>query len=141
MTREQRALALRLGVLGFAFGFVLSRLGFSDWGEVHRMLAFADFRLLLSFAGAVLLTAASFALLSKRVRLPRIRLHAGTIPGALLFGIGWALSGCCPATALVQLGEGYLPAAVVFAGILAGDWLHGRFRHRLPGRGSGGCEG
>jgi uncharacterized membrane protein YedE/YeeE len=52
------------------------------------------------------------------------------MPGSLLFGVGWALSGACPSVALVQIGEGKLAALATLVGIFAGNygyaWLHER---------------
>lgn len=50
----------------------------------------------------------------------------GLVGGALLFGVGWAISGTCPGTSLVQVGEGRLAGLVTFAGILLGAWLQQR---------------
>ena len=36
-------------IFGLALGFALSWMGFADWGEVHRMFTFADWRLFLTF--------------------------------------------------------------------------------------------
>lgn len=49
------------------------------------------------------------------------------ILGALVFGVGWALSGACPGTALVQIGEGKFMAIATVLGILLGAWLYGKF--------------
>lgn len=131
---------VKLGALGVALGFVLSMAGFGDWAELHRMFTFGAFeggpgaaslRLLLAFGGAVALAAAGFFLLARRDRIPEKPVRAGTVPGALLFGAGWAVAGACPATALVQLGEGKLTALATLGGMLGGAWLHDRLRRRL----------
>jgi hypothetical protein len=43
--------------------------------------------------------------------------------GRLVFGVGWALSGACPGTALAQLGEGKLYALATVARHPLGTWL------------------
>ncbi|MBM4364110.1 MAG: YeeE/YedE family protein [Deltaproteobacteria bacterium] len=120
--------------VGLGFGYALSRIGFSDWGEVHRMFTFADLRLTLGFAGAVALLAAFWPLVRRASREPPVwaprRLYPGTVPGALLFGAGWAVSGSCPSIALVQLGEGQLGALATRCGIFAGNALYAQ-AHRL----------
>jgi uncharacterized membrane protein YedE/YeeE len=50
--------------------------------------------------------------------------HAGTLIGGILFGVGWALTGACPSIALVQLGEGQLPAIFTLVGIVIGNFLY-----------------
>ena len=128
------------GVLGVALGFVLSSAGFSDWGEIHRMFTFgvpgggpslADLRLTLAFVGAVAVALAGFHLLARHDQLPAKPIRSGTVPGAILFGAGWALAGACPAAALVQIGEGKGAAVVTLGGMLAGARLHDRLRKRF----------
>lgn len=119
-------------IAGLLLGFTVAGIGFADFGELHRMFTFQDPRMLLAFAGAVAIIAVVFAVL--RVRRPATRLHAGVVPGAVLFGTGWAISGGCPAIPLVQLGSGYLPALATIAGIVVGvrlcRWT--AVRRRLP---------
>lgn len=122
MTRQNLAVA----AIGLAFGFALSRIGFSQWDEVHAMFTFADLRLTLGFAVAVALLAGAWLAVSRATGAtwsPRL-VHRGTLPGAVLFGVGWAVCGACPAIALVQLGELQLGGLVTLAGIFAGNWLY-----------------
>ncbi|MCL6738522.1 YeeE/YedE thiosulfate transporter family protein [Streptomyces neyagawaensis] len=124
---------------GLALGFTVTRIGFGDYTELNRMLTFQDSRMLLAVLGAIVIIASVFALL--RVRRGVGRLHAGVVPGAVLFGIGWAISGGCPAIPLIQVASGYLPALVTIAGIVVGvrlcRWCSGRF-FRID---RGSCEG
>ena len=117
---------LRVVVPGLLLGFVVARLGFADFDELHQMLVFRDLRLLFAFALAACLSIAAFAALRQRLALPPVRFHRGTLPGAFLFGVGWAVCGACPGVALVQLGQGKALAAVTLAGIFGGILLHDR---------------
>lgn len=104
---------------GLALGFVVSMIGFGDFGELNAMFTFQSWRMFLAFAGGVALAAGAFLVL----RAPRPKpapIHRGIVPGAVLFGMGWAMSGGCPAIPLVQLGAGYLPAAVTLSGMVVG---------------------
>lgn len=116
------------GLLGLLMGLVLSGSGFSDYAEVYKMFTFSDFRLLFGFAGAVGIALLVFPLLTRKHKVPRKALNKGTIPGSIMFGIGWALTGACPAISLVQLGEGQLAALATIAGILFGVWLFRRMQ-------------
>ncbi len=130
-------------VPGLLLGFVVARLGFADFDELHSMLVFRDLRLLFAFALAASLSIAAFAALRHRLALPPVRFHRGTLPGAFLFGVGWAVCGACPGVALVQLGQGKALAAVTLSGIFAGILLHDRlFRPKAATEGrppSSGC--
>ncbi|SPF06111.1 YeeE/YedE thiosulfate transporter family protein [Streptomyces sp. MA5143a] len=137
--RSRGAVLLANLLTGLALGFTVTRIGFGDYAELNRMLTFQDSRMLLAVFGAIVIIASVFALL--RVRRGAGRLHAGVVPGAVLFGIGWAISGGCPAIPLVQVASGYLPALVTIAGIVVGvrlcHWAGGRF-FRID---RGSCEG
>ncbi len=129
MTRERTH--ARLALFGVALGATVSALGFTDYGELHRMFTFADFRLLLTFAAAVVLSGIGFAVYCRGGKMPARPLRKGTIPGALIFGVGWALTGGCPGALLAQIGEGKLPALLTLAGVAVGIALGHRVKARL----------
>ncbi|HVJ91779.1 MAG TPA: YeeE/YedE thiosulfate transporter family protein [Labilithrix sp.] len=126
------------GVVGIVFGFVIGRIGFGDWAEVHRMHLFADLRMFITFAVGVAGSMAGFFLLIRPKGYKR-KVHKGTIPGSLLFGLGWAITGACPAIVLVQLGHGQLAGAVTGAGIVTGVWLQRKVQERFRWD-SGTCD-
>lgn len=131
MSFARRAHLVNAG-FGLALGFVVSMIGFGDFGELNAMFTFQSWRMFLAFAGGVTLAAAGFLVL----RAPRPTpgpIHRGIVPGAVLFGTGWAMSGGCPAIPLVQLSSGYLPAVVTLSGMavgmiacrkVCGRWIH-----------------
>lgn len=118
-------------IAGLALGYTVANIGFGDYAELNRMFTFRDPRMLLAFLGAVVIIVLVFALL--RVRRTPGRIHAGVIPGAVLFGTGWAISGGCPAIPIVQVASGYLPGLVTIAGIVVGirlcRWANARYLH------------
>ena len=118
-------------IAGLALGFTVSNIGFGDYTELNRMFTFQDLRMFLAFAGAVGIIVCAFALL--RVRRTPGRIHAGVVPGAVLFGTGWAISGGCPAIPIIQVASGYLPALVTIAGVVVGirlcRWANARYFH------------
>jgi uncharacterized membrane protein YedE/YeeE len=129
-----------VAIFGLTLGVVISASGLSDWGEVHRMFSLGagrggpgleELRLVLAFGGAVILSVVGFRVLARHDELPSKPIRKGTVPGAILFGAGWALAGACPGAALVQLGEGKLGAVVSIAGMIAGAWLHDALRKRF----------
>lgn len=129
--RTRGAILLANVITGLALGFTVSNIGFGDYAELNRMFTFQDLRMFLAFAGAVVIIVCVFALL--RVRRTPGRIHAGVIPGAVLFGTGWAISGGCPAIPIIQVASGYLPAVVTIAGVAVGirlcRWANARYFH------------
>lgn len=103
---------------GLVLGMVLSRSGFTAFDEVNRMFTLEDFRLIGVFGVGVVLTALAF-----RVIRPTVlkSMHNGVAPGAVLFGIGWAICGACPGVMFAQLGEGKLYAVVTLLGAFIGN--------------------
>jgi uncharacterized membrane protein YedE/YeeE len=126
--------AIGTALVGAGLGFILSRLGFSSWDEVHRMFTFQSYRLTLAFAAGVAALSLGWYVVRMLSNKPpawsRRRIHPGTVAGGVLFGAGWALSGACPSIALVQLGEGKLWALYTLVGIFAGNWLYSLVHER-----------
>lgn len=124
----------RLGVVvsGLALGFVLSRLGFTDFTSVHAMFTFSDLRLIGVFATAVVVTGIGLRLVPAGRVLPKRDWHSGLIPGGVLFGVGWAISGTCPGATLAMVGEGRGAAVIGLLGVFVGTALKDaldRFAH------------
>ena len=59
---------------------------------------------------------------------PRTRvLSRNTILGAIIFGLGWGLSGQCPGSSLASLGIGNYPVLFGIAAMFVGAYVMGRF--------------
>ncbi len=129
-----------LGAVGVLLGYSLSRMGFADWREVHRMFTFADLRLLFTFMAGVVLTGLVIRGLQRGAPLAPKPLHKGTAIGGALFGLGWAVTGACPGAALVQLGEGQVASLVTLAGIFAGTAAYKRVHQKYFRWDRGACE-
>ncbi|MGW0993669.1 YeeE/YedE thiosulfate transporter family protein [Streptomyces sp. NPDC002520] len=129
--RTRGAVLLANIITGLALGFTVTNIGFGDYTELNRMFTFQDLRMFFAFGGAVVIIVCVFALL--RVRRTPGRIHAGVIPGAVLFGTGWAISGGCPAIPIIQVASGYLPALVTIFGVIVGirlcRWANARYFH------------
>lgn len=131
---------MRLGLFTFfgaLFGFVLSRGRVSDYDTIAGMFRLTDLHL-FGVIGAAIGTAAIGLWLIRRggnrtiggepVELRRKAWQPGVFAGGLVLGAGWALTGACPGTSLVQVGEGKLVAIFTVAGIALGTYLFGRLR-------------
>lgn len=120
---------------GLLFGFLLSRVGATEYDAISGMFALTDVHLVGVIGLAIAVAAAGFALFRRfRVRalggaplvLAPKPYVPGVIWGGLLFGVGWALAGTCPGTALAQIGEGRLAGVVTFVGIVLGAYVQQR---------------
>ena len=124
---------------GGLFGVALAKNGAADFDAMMRMFRFEDFHL---FGVAIVTTLASMiglGLVQRHRRIhgmPRYRvtvrnMHRGSVLGALIFGVGWAVSGTCPGTAVVQAGQGHFIAFATIMGIFIGSWSYERINRRV----------
>ncbi|MDK3016259.1 DUF6691 family protein [Pseudodonghicola flavimaris] len=112
-------------VIGFAFGFVLDRVGASNPSVIGRMLNLTNLNLAKSIllaigVGSVLMFAGQMLGLVDVGHMSVKAAYVGVFLGGLLLGAGWALAGFCPGTAVVALGAGRRDAVFYVAGGLLG---------------------
>lgn len=131
---------VRYAILGLLMGMVLSFIGFTNYDELHKMFLFADLRMLFAFAGAVVFALLFFHFFVYGLPRETKVWHPGVIPGGMIFGAGWAISGSCPSIALVQIGEGQLAAIFTVFGILFGVWFYKQVHRRFFSWDSGSCN-
>ena len=112
------------GLLGTGMGYILARIGFADYDEINKMFVFSDLRMFLTFAGSVVLLMIMGLLFRKHFPRQDKFFQPGTLPGSMLFGFGWAVTGACPSLVFVQLGQGKLPAIMTLFGIYLGVVLY-----------------
>lgn len=132
-------------LLGTVFGFLLSRAGATTFDFYAELFLFKNLQLLWVIATAGLVGIVGVALF-KRVKLRAVAdgeplsfqgkpMRKTLVLGALLFGIGWGVSGACPGTAPAMLGEGKMLAGFTLIGILFGTYLYGRMHAKEIERG------
>ena len=127
---------------GALFGFFLSRSGATDFERIRGMFQFWDFHLYGVIGTAVAVGMPGLLLLrrlSERkvikapLPFPKREFRLGTWAGAIVFGIGWGLSGTCPGTSVAQIGEGHYYALATVAGIFVGNYLFAALRPKFFG--------
>jgi len=128
-------------VLGGAFGIVLTKSEAVSWFRIQEMFRFGSFHMYGILMSAVLVTAAGIALLRRGahralngepIEIPRkVGLQRYWL-GGTVFGIGWALTGACPGPLFALVGSGLTVYVVAIVSALAGTWVYGLLRPRLP---------
>ena len=113
---------------GFLFGFLLQKGGVCRYEVIMQQLLLQDFTVVKVILTAILTGMAGVYAMRDA---GWIRLHkksgslGATIPGPLIFGIGFALLGYCPGTSVGAVGHGALDALVGgVLGILLGAGLY-----------------
>lgn len=112
-------------VLGFAFGFVLDRVGATNPSIIGRMLNLTNLNLaktiLLAIGvGSVLMFAGQMLGIVDVGHMSVKAAYVGVFIGGLMLGAGWALAGFCPGTGVVAAGSGRKDALFYIAGGLLG---------------------
>ena len=130
-------------LLGVAFGYVLTRSEVVSWFRIQEMFHFQSFRM-YGIIGSAVVTAALFVALIKLAGLKSIGGEKISIPakhlgsgiryavGGTIFGLGWALTGACPGPLFALIGAGVPVLIVAVVSALAGTWIYGWLRPRLP---------
>lgn len=129
-------------VLGIIFGIVMAKSEAMSWFRIQEMFRFQAFHMYGIMATAVMLGAAGVALIKKFgirdfrgnpiVFHPKEKAIIRYLAGGLIFGMGWAVSGACPGPMVVSIGYGFLSMTIVFLFAIAGTWIYGLIRHKLP---------
>lgn len=123
-------------IAGLLFGFGLALSGMTHPAKVLGFLDVAgawDPSLLLVLGGAVGVTVVAFRFILRRqapvleenFRLPALRAIDGPlVVGAVLFGIGWGISGYCPGPAIASFAAPNWETWVFIPAILLGAFMH-----------------
>ncbi|MBI2269266.1 MAG: YeeE/YedE family protein [Bacteroidetes bacterium] len=128
-------------VTGIVFGVALYKGEAVSWFRMQEMFRFQGFQIFGFFMTAVPVATISVLLLKKfkvksmdgeLIQTSPKKFTKGTVIGSALFGIGWGLTGTCPAPIYIQIGGGALVAIVSLFFALAGTWVYGYFQKRLP---------
>jgi uncharacterized membrane protein YedE/YeeE len=119
---------------GIAFGFVIQRIGATSadrMAKAHLMLEsdIPKFMLTAVILSAIGLYGLQTVGVGRTLILPTSLVATGL--AAVIFGIGWGLSGYCPGTAWAAVGEGRMDAVFAFLGGLAGTAFFAHLHERL----------
>jgi uncharacterized membrane protein YedE/YeeE len=127
--------------VGIVFGVVFVKAEIISWFRIQEMFRLQSFHMYGVIGTAVVVGAISVFLIKKfkvktihgeEITFTDKQFNKGQIYGGLIFGLGWAVTGACPGPLFAQLGTGVLAISVVILSSIAGTWVYGRFRDKLP---------
>lgn len=142
-TRGGRVLLAAYFAIGVVLGIVALKTELVSWFRIQEMFRFQAFHMYGILGSAVLVAAASIAVLKRlgvrTLEGEALRIQAKTMgsgtrywAGGILFGAGWVLTGACPGPFYVLIGSGLGIFGLVLVSALAGMWTYGHLRPRLP---------
>ena len=132
---------LKYAAVGLIFGIVFVKAEIISWFRIQEMFRLQSFHMYGVIGTAVVVGMISVWLIKKfkikTIHGENIEFHPkkynkGQIIGGLIFGFGWAMTGACPGPLFAQIASGFLVVAVVLLSAVAGTWVYGYFRERLP---------
>jgi uncharacterized membrane protein YedE/YeeE len=132
---------LKYLLAGATFGVVLVKSEVVSWFRIQEMFRLQSFHLFGIMGSAIAVGMLSVWLIRKSgvkslsgepIVLGKKSFHMGQVYGGLLFGFGWAMTGACPGPLFAQIGAGVGVVTVTLLGALAGTWVYGFLRDKLP---------
>jgi uncharacterized membrane protein YedE/YeeE len=124
-----RIVSLLFGVL---FGLLLSGSKLVDYNVIHQGLLLHNGYVYLLMGSSTIVGLAILWILEKKgwktplggpLKIRRLSIQRRHIIGGILFGVGWAITGTCPAVSAAQLGSGMLCGLIVMIGLFCGTLL------------------
>ena len=128
-------------VTGTLFGILLVKAEVISWFRIQEMFRFQSFHMYGVIGSAVVVGMISVWAIKKfgiktvygePIEFHPKKFNKGNVYGGLMFGLGWAMTGACPGPLFAQIGTGALVIIVTLLSAIAGTWVYGYFRDRLP---------
>lgn len=129
-------------IVGLFFGVVLYKSEAASWFRIYEMFQFDSFHMYGIFGSTVVLGVIGIQWIKRKevkavdgnpIRIaPKDKGIVRYLVGGTLFGLGWALAGACPGPMFILAGAGYIPILVVIASAIAGTYVYGLLRNKLP---------
>ena len=132
---------LKYMLVGILFGIIFVKSEVISWFRIQEMFRLQSFHMYGIIGSAVLTGMISVWIIKKfniktihgeSVSITPKQFNKGQIYGGLLFGFGWAVTGACPGPLFAQIGTGVTVIIVTLLSAIAGTWVYGLIRSRLP---------
>ncbi len=132
---------LKYLIAGVLFGVIFVKAEVISWFRIQEMFRLQSFHMYGIIGSAVVVGMVSVWLIKKfniktiygeKIEFQPKKFNKGQIYGGLIFGLGWAITGACPGPLFAQIGTGATVIAVTLLSAVAGTWVYGYFREKLP---------
>jgi uncharacterized membrane protein YedE/YeeE len=132
---------IKYAVVGILFGIVFVKAEIVSWLRIQEMFRLQSFHMYGVIGSAVLVGIISVWIIKKfniktiygeEIKFHTKKFNKGQIWGGLLFGFGWAITGACPGPLFAQIGTGATVISMTLLSAIAGTWIYGLLREKLP---------
>ena len=132
---------LKYALVGIGFGIVFVKAQIISWFRIQEMFRFESFHMYGVIGSAVVVGAISVWFIKRwhlktldgeKIEWQKKEFNKGQIFGGLMFGLGWAITGACPGPLYAQIGFGSTVTIITLLSALAGTWMYGYLRDKLP---------
>jgi uncharacterized membrane protein YedE/YeeE len=132
---------LKYLVVGLLFGILFVKAEVISWFRIQEMFRLQSFHMFGIIGSAIAVGMLSVWLIKRfniktlqgeEVRFHDKKFNKGQVYGGLLFGFGWAMTGACPGPLFAQIGTGATVIVITLLSAIAGTWVYGLVRERLP---------
>ncbi|MEQ1554920.1 MAG: DUF6691 family protein [Ferruginibacter sp.] len=128
-------------IVGILFGIVFVKAEIISWFRIQEMFRFQSFHM-YGVIGSAVITGIISVWLIKKFNIKTIAgetvvfhdkvFNKGNVYGAIIFGLGWAITGACPGPLFAQIGSGATVIVVTLLSAVFGTWVYGYFKDKLP---------
>ena len=132
---------LKYIAIGILFGIVFVKAEIISWFRIQEMFRLQSFHMYGVIGSAVVVGIISIWVIKKfniktidgeEIKFHKKDFNKGQIFGGLLFGLGWAITGACPGPLFAQIGSGTTVVVITLISAIAGTWVYGLIREKLP---------
>ena len=132
---------LKYLIVGVLFGIVFVKSEVVSWFRIQEMFRLQSFHMYGIIGSATVIGMISIWLIKKfniktiygeTIEFHNKTFNKGQIYGGLIFGLGWAITGACPGPLFAQIGTGATVIVVTLLSAIAGTWVYGLLRDKLP---------
>jgi uncharacterized membrane protein YedE/YeeE len=132
---------LKYLAVGMFFGIAFTKAEIISWFRMQEMFRLQRFHM-YGVMGTAMVVGMISVWLIKHYKIKTIngepimfqtkKFNKGQIIGGIIFGLGWGMTGACPGPLFAQIGAGFMVVSVVLLSAIAGTWVYGYLRERLP---------
>lgn len=129
-------------IIGILFGIVLVKSEVVSWFRIQEMFRF-QFFFMYGVIGSAIGVGTITILMIKKLNIRTLSgeeinitsktvLWKANLLGGIIFGMGWAMTGACPAPIYALIGKGITVFILMLLSVYLGTYVYGSFKSKFP---------